>query len=63
MSSRLAEVDAMMGSWGVPLKLALRVRAHLAFVLKRQVSREHASLVNGEDLRGGTRISVSWLCG
>lgn len=48
MSSHLAEVDMMMRSWGVPLKLALRVRSHLAFVLKRQVSREHAGLVNGE---------------
>jgi hypothetical protein len=54
-------VDTFLRAWNVPLRLALRVRSYLAFVLKRQVSREQAALVNGGRevgegfLRGGER--------
>lgn len=44
---RLREVDAMMRSRRVPLRLALRVRSYLSFVLRRHVSREQAAMVNG----------------
>lgn len=56
MRDRLHEVDEMLRDWGVPLRLAIRVRSYLAFVLRRQVSREQAELVNGEGGgRGGRR--------
>ncbi|KIZ06554.1 Potassium voltage-gated channel subfamily Hmember 2 [Monoraphidium neglectum] len=46
VEARLGEVDTFLRAWNVPLRLALRVRSYLAFVLKRQVSREQAALVN-----------------
>jgi hypothetical protein len=48
IAERLRHADAMMRARGVPLRLSMRVRAYLGFVLRRQVSREQAELVNGE---------------
>lgn len=37
----------MMRARRVPLRLALRVRSYLSFVLRRQVTHQQAALVNG----------------
>jgi hypothetical protein len=45
--ARLRQIDNLLRARHAPLRLALRVRSYLGFVLRRRVGREQTELLNG----------------